>query len=169
MFNGYRIFLICSLLVMLKSQHGVINNMAPHIGNPEFQRNPHHMENNFQPPHPGNAQDIPNHHSHHHRHNNHHPKGAQEIQQGFTNNSNSIFSGYMGTIYEILMVFFFFNFIYNCFYGNKQNDKNALIWYNANKQYFEERYKQIGLNDNYEEDTLGESLKELKDNATDLM
>lgn len=57
-----------------------------------------------------------------------------------------IFSNsWMNTLYEIMMMLFFFSFVYNCFCGNNKNDKYALAWYNANKQYFEERYANIGL------------------------
>jgi len=57
-----------------------------------------------------------------------------------------IFSNsWMNTIYETLMMLFFLSFVYNCFCGNNKNDKYALAWYNANKQYFEERYSDIGL------------------------
>ena len=48
---------------------------------------------------------------------------------------------------QILMIFFFISFIYNYFLGKNQNDKHALVWYNSNKEYFEERYEYFGLED----------------------
>lgn len=83
-------------------------------------------------------------------HYNHH--GGQHIHnnnQHFSNintNSNSWFSGTFGTLYEIMMIFFLVSLIYNCIFGRNTNDKHAMNWYNANRQYFEERYEHIGLN-----------------------
>ena len=52
---------------------------------------------------------------------------------------------YMSSLYQIMMVFFFFGLVYKLFFGNKQNDKYALAWYEANKDYFKERYEIFGL------------------------
>ena len=57
----------------------------------------------------------------------------------------SKFNEYMSSIYQIMMVFFFFGLVYKLFFGNKQNDKYAMAWYEANKDYFKERYKIFGL------------------------
>ena len=56
-----------------------------------------------------------------------------------------------GLFYQLIMVFFLVSFVYNFFLGKNQNDKHALVWYNANKDYFEERYEYFGLE---EEDKL---------------
>ena len=81
---------------------------------------------------------------------NQHFHGNQDNTMGNVNNRSygpfGIFSNsWMNTLYEIMMMLFFLSFIYNCFCGNNKNDKYALAWYNANKQYFEERYSDIGL------------------------
>ena len=68
------------------------------------------------------------------------------------NNSNKWYSGPFGTLYEIMMIFFLIGLVYNCIFGRNQNDKHALAWYNANKQYFEERYEHIGLDKSDMED-----------------
>ena len=53
----------------------------------------------------------------------------------------------LGVFYQLIMVFFVVSFVYNFFLGKNQNDKHALVWYNANKDYFEERYEYFGLED----------------------
>ena len=53
----------------------------------------------------------------------------------------------LGLFYQLIMVFFLVSFVYNFFLGKNQNDKHALVWYNANKDYFEERYEYFGLED----------------------
>ena len=67
----------------------------------------------------------------------------------YTSNTNqgnkSKLSEYMNSIYQIMMVFFFLGFIYKFIFGNRQNDKYALAWYEANKDYFKERYEIFGL------------------------
>ena len=45
------------------------------------------------------------------------------------------------------MIFFFVSFVYNYFLGKNQNDKHALVWYQSNKEYFEERYDYFGVDD----------------------
>jgi hypothetical protein len=81
---------------------------------------------------------------------NQHFNGMQDNIVGNTNSRSygpfGIFSNsWMNTLYEMMMMLFFFSFVYNCLCGNNKNDKYALAWYNANKQYFEERYSNIGL------------------------
>ena len=57
----------------------------------------------------------------------------------------------LGFVYQLIMIFFLVSFVYNFFLGKNQNDKHALVWYNSNKEYFEERYEYFGLE---EEDKL---------------
>ena len=65
----------------------------------------------------------------------------------------SKFSEYMNHIYQLMMVFFFLSLIYKLIFGNKQNDKYALAWYEANKDYFKERYEIFGLVEDEESGT----------------
>ena len=53
----------------------------------------------------------------------------------------------LGMFYQLIMIFFLVSFVYNFFLGKNQNDKHALVWYNANKDYLEERYEYFGLED----------------------
>ena len=70
-----------------------------------------------------------------------------------TNNMhNSWHNGYLGVGYQIMMIFFLIGLVYNCIFGRNLNDKHALAWYNANKQYFEERYELIGVSENENND-----------------
>lgn len=69
----------------------------------------------------------------------------QHMNQNNNFNTPSSWMGSFGPIYEIMMLVFLAGLIFNCFCGNTHNDKYALAWYNANKQYFEERYEVIGL------------------------
>ena len=48
------------------------------------------------------------------------------------------------------MIFFVVSFGYNYFLGKNQNDKHALVWYNANKEYFKDRYDYFGVEDDDE-------------------
>ena len=59
--------------------------------------------------------------------------------------NKSKFNEYMNSAYQLMMVFFFILLVYKLFFGNKQNDKYALAWYEANKDYFKERYEIFGL------------------------
>ena len=68
-----------------------------------------------------------------------------------TNQSKSWFGSLFNSMYEIIMVVFLIGLVVNCCFGKNYNDKYALAWYEANKQYFEERYEKIGL-DKEEED-----------------
>jgi hypothetical protein len=73
----------------------------------------------------------------------------QNNQQTFSNTNvntpSSWLGSFYGPIYEGMMFIFLAGLIFNCFCGNTHNDKYAMAWYNANKQYFEERYEVIGL------------------------
>ena len=62
----------------------------------------------------------------------------------------------MSLVYQIMMIFFCISFVYNFFLGKSQNDKHALVWYNSNKEYFEERYEYFGVE---EEDELKKTKK----------
>jgi hypothetical protein len=101
----------------------------------------------------------------HGRHNQH--GGGMGGSQHFNGNQDNIITNHnnrsygpfgifsnswMNSLYEIMMMLFFLSFIYNCFCGNNKNDKYALAWYNANKQYFEERYSDIGLKEEKDSD-----------------
>ena len=68
----------------------------------------------------------------------------------------------LSLFYQIMMIFFFVSFIYNYFLGKNQNDKHALVWYNSNKEYFEERYEYFGVEDD-------DKLKKPKRNTISLM
>ena len=64
------------------------------------------------------------------------------------------------------MFIFFLSFLFNCLCTNYRNDKYALVWYNANKKYFEERYAEIGLKKEEEdiEDIYVDGLPIIKEN-----
>ena len=82
-----------------------------------------------------------------HRFSSHSSNNYQSSHPTYTSNhqSKSKFTEYMNSMYQIMIVFFFFGLVYKLFFGNKQNDKNALEWYEANKDYFKERYEIFGL------------------------
>ena len=98
---------------------------------------------------------------------------SNQQQQMMSNNNNNnqnhgpfgIFNSWLAnSLYEILMMVFLIGFLYNCFCGKNANDKHALAWYNANKQYFEERYSELGIKNNEEEETQeNDSLPIIKD------
>ena len=98
---------------------------------------------------------------HHHDYNSmrHGSRGSSYINQPniYSNYQSgghkSKFTEYMNHIYQIMMVFFFIGLIYKLFLGNKQNDKYALAWYDANKDYFKERYEIFGLIEDEENGT----------------
>ena len=76
------------------------------------------------------------------------------VYSSYQNKGNkSKFSEYMNHIYQLMMVFFFLSLIYKLIFGNKQNDKYALAWYEANKDYFKERYEIFGLVEDEESGT----------------
>lgn len=96
-----------------------------------------------------------------------------DVNHNFYGNDNNkrygpfgIFSNsWFNTIYEIMMILFLISFLFNCLCGSKKNDKYALAWYKANKDYFEERYSEIGLKKDDEiEDINPDSLPIIKEN-----
>jgi hypothetical protein len=62
-----------------------------------------------------------------------------------TTSHKSKMGGYMSNFYQIIMAVGFFGLIYRLLFGNRQNDKFAMGWYDANIDYFKERYELIGL------------------------
>ena len=76
-----------------------------------------------------------------------HSKYQNQQQDGNQRTNVSKTRKALGLVYQLIMVFFFVSFVYNYFLGKNQNDKHALVWYNANKDYFEERYEYFGLED----------------------
>lgn len=75
-------------------------------------------------------------------------------------------SSFANSVYEILMMIFLLGFVYNCFCGKNANDKHALAWYNANKEYFEERYTELGISkgeNGEDEDPNNKALPIIKD------
>ena len=64
-------------------------------------------------------------------------------------NSNSSkktrFGGYFSSFYQIMIVVGFVGLIYRLAFGNRQNDKYAMGWYESNIDYFKERYELVGL------------------------
>ena len=90
---------------------------------------------------------------------------SQSTQNSFQQNSNyqtynsnkkSRFGGYMTNFYQIMMALGFFGLLYRILFGNKQNDKYAMVWYDSNIDYFKERYELLGL---IEDDLTGEYKK----------
>ena len=67
------------------------------------------------------------------------------FQQFSSTSHKSRFGGFMGSFYQIIMVAGFFGLIYRLVFGNRQNDKYAMGWYDSNIDYFKERYETIGL------------------------
>ena len=76
-----------------------------------------------------------------------HSKYQNQDKDGNTRTNVSKTRKALGLLYQLIMVFFLVSFVYNYFLGKNQNDKHALVWYNANKDYFEERYEYFGLED----------------------
>ena len=76
-----------------------------------------------------------------------HTKYQNQEQNGEVKTNVSKTRKALGVFYQLIMVFFLVSFVYNFFLGKNQNDKHALVWYNANKDYFEERYEYFGLED----------------------
>jgi len=74
-----------------------------------------------------------------------HTKYQNQEQNGEVKTNVSKTRKALGVFYQLIMVFFLVSFVYNFFLGKNQNDKHALVWYNANKDYFEERYEYFGL------------------------
>ena len=85
----------------------------------------------------------------------HHESSSSYVSshpQTYTNDQsqNSKLKCYMSTLYQVMMVLCFCSLIYKILFGNKQNDKYAMAWYNSNKDYFKERYQVFGLIENEE-------------------
>lgn len=77
----------------------------------------------------------------------------------YSSNRNSWYSSYLGAGYQIMMIFFLVGLIYNCLFGRNQNDKHAIAWFNANKQYFEERFEKVGLTQDDTETEIPDDIK----------
>ena len=111
-------------------------------------------------------------HQNHHggggmRHNSYQNSQPQNIINNNNNNHHGAFGMFNSSIansaYEFMMIIFLLGFVYNCFCGKNANDKYALAWYNANKQYFEERYSELGIKKDEELDDNSEALPIIKD------
>jgi hypothetical protein len=87
------------------------------------------------------------------------PHGGQTPD---TSNQPSKWRKFLSLFYQIMMIFFVVSFAYNYFLGKNQNDKHALVWYNENKEYFEERYDYFGVEDD-------DKLKRPKNSSISLM
>ena len=74
------------------------------------------------------------------------PKQTEQKPQKNTNQTSTT-RKILSLFYQIMMIFFIVSFVYNYFLGKNQNDKHALVWYNSNKEYFEERYEYFGVED----------------------
>ena len=71
-------------------------------------------------------------------------QNANNYQQ-YNTNKKTRFGGYFTSFYQIMVAVGFFGLIYRLTFGNRQNDKYAMGWYEANIDYFKERYELIGL------------------------
>ena len=76
-------------------------------------------------------------------------RGPNNMMQGNMNQNNeqSTTKKIMNVFYQIIIIFFAVSFVYNFLFGKSQNDKHALVWYQSNKEYFEERYEYFGIDD----------------------
>ena len=95
--------------------------------------------------------------NYHSRGNSHNNYGRQtHIENNYNSNSKSgFFNSFVSSgIYQMLMIMFLGSFIYNCIFGKTHNDKYATAWYQANKQYFEERYEELGITKEQEEENM---------------
>ena len=75
----------------------------------------------------------------------HQPPNQKDQKQ--QTNQTSTTRKLLSLFYQIMMIFFIVSFVYNYFLGKNQNDKHALVWYQSNKEYFEERYEYFGVED----------------------
>lgn len=138
-------------------------NRAAHPGMQNFPHQSHDNSMGYRG-HPGmdgmyDGGNMGNHRFNHHQQNmgmqnSQFPRKDNMMNQGSqqSNSSPGLLTSYFGTswfsiIYEVVMLVFVGGFIVNCIFGKTINDKHAAAWYNANKQYFEERYQQIGNQD----------------------
>ena len=105
-------------------------------------RNPRGFSQNFNPHKMGGQSSYYN--SHNYQQSNH-QNNNNNYQTYSTNSRKSKFGGYFSSVYQILMALGFVGLIYRLFFGNRQNDKYAMVWYEANIDYFKERYESVGL------------------------
>ena len=105
-------------------------------------RNPRRFSQNFNPHQMGGQSSYYN--SHNYQQSNH-QNNNNNYQTYSTNSRKSKFGGYFSSVYQILMALGFVGLIYRLFFGNRQNDKYAMVWYEANIDYFKERYESVGL------------------------
>ena len=105
-------------------------------------RNPRGFSQNFNPHQMGGQSSYYN--SHNYQQSNH-QNNNNNYQTYSTNSRKSKFGGYFSSVYQILMALGFVGLIYRLFFGNRQNDKYAMVWYEANIDYFKERYESVGL------------------------
>ena len=105
-------------------------------------RNPRGFSQNFKPHQMGGQSSYYN--SHNYQQSNH-QNNNNNYQTYSTNSRKSKFGGYFSSVYQILMALGFVGLIYRLFFGNRQNDKYAMVWYEANIDYFKERYESVGL------------------------
>ncbi len=105
-------------------------------------RNPRGFSQNFNPHQMGGQSSYYN--SHNYQQSNH-QNNNNNYQTYSTNSRKSKFGGYFSSVYQILMALGFVGLIYRLFFGNRQNDKYAMVWYEANFDYFKERYESVGL------------------------
>ena len=89
-----------------------------------------------------------------------HSSQQNQNYQSYSTNKKSKMGGYFTSFYQIMVAVGFFGLIYRLVFGNRQNDKYAMGWYDANIDYFKERYELIGLI----EDDLTGSYKKLEGN-----
>ena len=104
--------------------------------------NPRRFSQNFNPHQMGGQSSYYN--SHNYQQSNH-QNNNNNYQTYSTNSRKSKFGGYFSSVYQILMALGFVGLIYRLFFGNRQNDKYAMVWYEANIDYFKERYESVGL------------------------
>jgi len=105
-------------------------------------RNPRGFSQHFNPHQMGGQSSYYN--SHNYQQSNH-QNNNNNYQTYSTNSRKSKFGGYFSSVYQILMALGFVGLIYRLFFGNRQNDKYAMVWYEANIDYFKERYESVGL------------------------
>ena len=146
--------------------NNINNNGKPNINNPQFdpekeriireqrEQSRRQQQQNRYNPRPHQQRTVNQDNLNHGRHPPHgvppsgypHGQKTQNAQQTTTNQPSKP-RKLLSLFYQIMMIFFFVSFIYNYFLGKNQNDKHALVWYNSNKEYFEERYEYFGLED----------------------
>ena len=114
-----------------------INNLN-NIHNMNFMNNHQHNQRGFAHGHHGKSTYFDS--------QNTYRSGQQNSNfQSYNTNKKSKFGGYFTHFYQIMMAVGFFGLIYRLAFGNRQNDKYAMGWYEANIDYFRERYELIGL------------------------